>query len=700
MGVWKHGHAVPLEPKALDVLRHLIANRDRLVTKDELLDHVWKDTFVTPNALTRAVAQLRKGLEDDVEHPRVIETVAKRGYRFVAPVTVPDDEDSDAPAELDARLNPRATNAPFSRASIAAIAIVLLAVAGLALLRARPATRAIPPLAPLADVRPLTSYGDVIDASVSLDGRYLAYVRSAQGKQSLWIRQLHGTNPIELVPPSAVSYFGLSFAPDAATIYYVVRGPEPLAFPTGMLFQIPALGGAPRRLGTAFDHHPSVSPDGRQLASLRANFPTPRQSALLVANADGTGARTLLTADEPESFAPGFFIAPTWSPDGSRIAAAIRNADGWSARLLTVDVKSGAIHRFDTVFTTATFAAWLQDGTGIAFIAANKNDPTVEYGSRVWIQPLPDGTPRPLTSGVVEYRNVSATADSSTLVSVGSIQNGTLWRVALDGAAKLQKIPAMKDDGAAGAAWLDADTLVFTSLDGGVLQIWTMHADGSARRQITTEGWNLWPRPSTDGRTIYFVSDRDNVSGGSGIWRMNRDGTDPRRVANAVEARDLTLTSDGRTLLFTAPDANRIDSTWTVPVGGGTPQLLLTGLIRAAVSPDGRSIAGIWQPRADASPVLAVFPIAGGAPVKVFDGSFPGIAFGGVWWSRDGRALLHTISDRTNLWRQPIAGGAAVAVTDFADGFVTRGEPSPDGRAFLMVRGNPIRDAFLITGFR
>src|SRR5262249_2472645 len=204
----------------------------------------------------------------------------------VAPVTVPDHKDSDARTELDARLKPRATNAPFSRASVAAIAIVLLAVAGLALLRARPTTRAIPPLAPLADVRPLTSYGDVIDASVSLDGRYLAYVRSAQGKQSLWIRQLHGTNPIELVPPSAVSYFGLSFAPDAATIYYVVRGPEPLAFPTGMLFQIPALGGAPRRLGTAFDHHPSVSPDGRQLASLRANFPTPRQSALLVANAD------------------------------------------------------------------------------------------------------------------------------------------------------------------------------------------------------------------------------------------------------------------------------------------------------------------------------------------------------------------------------------------------------------------------------
>src|SRR4051812_43403093 len=90
MGVWKAGERVPLEPKALDVLRCLVVGRDRLVTKEELLDAVWKDTFVTPNALTRAVAQLRKGLSDDVDRPKLIETVAKRGYRFVAPVTVID----------------------------------------------------------------------------------------------------------------------------------------------------------------------------------------------------------------------------------------------------------------------------------------------------------------------------------------------------------------------------------------------------------------------------------------------------------------------------------------------------------------------------------------------------------------------------------------------------------------------------------
>jgi Tol biopolymer transport system component/DNA-binding winged helix-turn-helix (wHTH) protein len=86
--------AIPLEPKAFDVLRYLIEQRDRLVTKDELLDAVWPGTFVTPNALTRAVAHLRKALGDDAHDAKYIETIAKRGYRFIAPVAVT----SDGPA--------------------------------------------------------------------------------------------------------------------------------------------------------------------------------------------------------------------------------------------------------------------------------------------------------------------------------------------------------------------------------------------------------------------------------------------------------------------------------------------------------------------------------------------------------------------------------------------------------------------------
>jgi hypothetical protein len=71
-----------------------------------------------------------------------------------------------------------------------------------------------------------------------------------------------------------------------------------------------------------------------------------------------------------------------------------------------------------------------------------------------------------------------------------------------------------------------------------------------------------------------------------------------------------------------------------------------------------------------------------------------------VWWSPDSRALHYTNADRTNVWRQSLNGGAPTEVTGLADSMITRGDLSPDGHSLLAVRVNPIRDAFLITGFR
>src|SRR5215204_4647288 len=84
--VWKAGAAVPLEPKAFEVLLFLIHHRGRVVQKRELLDAVWRDTFVGENALTREIAQLRKALGEDARRARYIETVPTRGYRFIAEV--------------------------------------------------------------------------------------------------------------------------------------------------------------------------------------------------------------------------------------------------------------------------------------------------------------------------------------------------------------------------------------------------------------------------------------------------------------------------------------------------------------------------------------------------------------------------------------------------------------------------------------
>jgi DNA-binding winged helix-turn-helix (wHTH) protein len=74
----------PVEPKSFRLLQFLIENRDRVVSKDEIFQAVWPDVTVTDNALTRAVAQVRKALDDDPKEPRYIETVPTVGYRFLA----------------------------------------------------------------------------------------------------------------------------------------------------------------------------------------------------------------------------------------------------------------------------------------------------------------------------------------------------------------------------------------------------------------------------------------------------------------------------------------------------------------------------------------------------------------------------------------------------------------------------------------
>src|SRR5262245_9408385 len=122
MSVKRGGITVDLEPKVFDVLRFLIARRDRLVTKEELLENVWSGTFVAPNALTRSVAQLRKALGDDADQPRYIATVAKRGYRCVAPIVI---DDGVLAEVVPTPAPPRRRPSSFAITAFAAAAVVV-----------------------------------------------------------------------------------------------------------------------------------------------------------------------------------------------------------------------------------------------------------------------------------------------------------------------------------------------------------------------------------------------------------------------------------------------------------------------------------------------------------------------------------------------------------------------------------------------
>src|SRR5688572_20885893 len=110
----KDDRPVPLSPKVLDLLRLLVSRPSELVTKEAILRELWPDVAVTDNAITQAVSELRHGLKDNSIAPVYIQTVPRRGYRFIAAVDV------GGPAPSPARF---ASDAPLARSLKRAIAV-------------------------------------------------------------------------------------------------------------------------------------------------------------------------------------------------------------------------------------------------------------------------------------------------------------------------------------------------------------------------------------------------------------------------------------------------------------------------------------------------------------------------------------------------------------------------------------------------
>ena len=117
----------------------------------------------------------------------------------------------------------------------------------------------------------------------------------------------------------------MTFSRDGDYVYYVSRE---MGQPIGVLYQVPVLGGAPRKLIDDVDTSVTVSPDGARVAFIR-NYPDDRTSSVVVANADGTGERRLSTSAPPSSFPipADERIGPAWSPDGKTIACVIDITD-------------------------------------------------------------------------------------------------------------------------------------------------------------------------------------------------------------------------------------------------------------------------------------------------------------------------------------------------------------------------------------
>ncbi len=156
-------------------------------------------------------------------------------------------------------------------------------------------------------ISPVTSSGNIQSLAISADGKWLAYVQSENGASSIWVRQLATGSMARVVPASSDPVGSPAFSPDGNYLYFIERD---MKADHSALYQVPSLGGTPRQLLFDVDSPISFSPDGKRFVFVRQS-PENMTSALVVANADGTGEQRLTSLSYPASFAAS---GPAWSP--------------------------------------------------------------------------------------------------------------------------------------------------------------------------------------------------------------------------------------------------------------------------------------------------------------------------------------------------------------------------------------------------
>jgi eukaryotic-like serine/threonine-protein kinase len=537
----------------------------------------------------------------------------------------------------------------------------------------------------------LTSSGDVSGGAVAVspDGKYVAYATAEAGEESLWVRHVATSSTVQIVPPVEGGYTGLTFSRDGSYLYYTIEEKQQPDIPK--LYQVPVLGGTPRKL--IEDAHGTVtfSADGARLVFTRgADAPL-----LMIANADGTGVQTLATLPSRESW-----LAPAWSPDGRLIMAGVYSRADNRCRLVEVAVKDGTLRPLAAEPWLGVFRiTWLPDGTGLVVNGRDLETKLVQ----IWLVSYPEGKTRRVTNDLSSYLGASLTTDGNTLASIQGARVTNLW-IAPSGDANLaQKITfeTGKDVGLSGLDWTPDGRIVYTSIGVGTIDLRIVDRNGSNSRQLTfTAGKNFFPCVTSDSRYIFFVSDR---TGSNNIWRIDLDGSNPKQLTNVPGiVGGPTCSRGGNSVLYRVQSEENI-TVWRTTVDGSAPtQLTTEHSTGPAVSPDGKLLACAYgQPNSSTPVKLAILPIEGGPPARLLD--LPNVIKAGSFrWSADGRALIYRDSRNRvdNLWSQPLDGSPAKQLTDFKSDQIFGFAWSHDGKVLALARGRDASDVVLISNFR
>ena len=580
----RSGVRVHLQSQPFKLLEALLEHPGEVVSRETLQLELWgADTTVDfDHSLGIAVNKLREALNDSAENPRFVETLAKRGYRFIAPVKV---ADPHAPAAVADSAAPQARAGPAHRWWIEGCLALVCLLLGLFLLVRQPVRR------PYRVVQ-VTFSGHVLTNDLDVE----SFSSSASDGTRIYFSHMDNGNPVLAVALAAngeISNFPLpseigapligALSPDGSKL--VVRG-HLQAEPEQPLWIVPTLGGDARRVPNVLAHDATWMPDGERLLVASGN-------ELTIVAADGSDPHRLLTVQ-------GMAFWLRWSPDGSRLRFTLRDPKRQTSELWEVAADGSNAHSLFPGWSQPASECcgnWTPDGQYFVFQSSHSDS----AHSEIWVRRerpwyLADREPRQVTNGPLHYQAPSTAPGGDRVYFIGATSQYELLRAmpksstftTLDQNLSAASLAQYSPDGK-WIAWLNASDN----------SLWRSLVDGSERIQLTTPLQRIFTMKwSPDDRRLAVMGLEPGKPWK--IYLIDAEGGKLTPVLNEDRNEaDPAWSPDGQSIVFgRLPD--RMDN--------GQPKAIYlvslqtnkvteipgsTGLFSPRLSPDGRFIAAM-----------------------------------------------------------------------------------------------------------
>ncbi len=636
----------------------LLERPGELVMRQQIQKRLWpNDTVVEfENSINAAIKRLRTALGDSADQPRYIETLARRGYRWMAPV-----QWIEPPSVPAAVLSPAHT-AKASR-MVSRKRRLLIALAGcvtLALVAAL--ARPIVPAPRVKRVHQITHIGTLVgNQNLLISGSRIFFVVSEKGEYQIRYVSLDDGSVLTVEKPFAkIELHDVTPSGSELLVTEIDQG-FPHAVWRRALWRLPLPTGTPRRVGNIFVDGAAWSPDGRTIV-----YTNESDQSLNLVDADGGNARKLVSL-------PGEPSMPRWSPDGKLIRTSVFDPKGGGVSLWQLDASGHNVSRMLPGWSTSSrawtghwthdgdyflFTGW-QGGTRNIWALRDKRDLLRRNGTQ----------PVQLTDGPLNFYLPVPSNDGKTIYAVGYQPHGQLMRY---NARSGQFEPYANGLSAEQVAFSgDGKWMAYVTYPEGALV--RSHLDGSERLQLTFAPMRaLSPQWSPDGSQIAFAA---TVSSNMAkkIYLVSVNGGSPRLAMPGAggQQADPSWSPDGQAFLFASSDES--GSAWTVNsfnMKTGRDEVLpgTLGIGSCSLSPDGRHFAGISA----STNALVLYDMVAGTTRQLAEvAEYQS-------WSPDGEYVYYSTMDWGIIFGSEIAAVFRVKV---ADGTIERVAPTP---AFLL----------------